>query len=84
MTGCGFGYSVILVRVGEPGTAFCESGESAGKLRTEPGQIVFTEPVDSDHHYKGGMLRRGGLGGCKFAANSERGEQKKGSRHMPI
>ena len=81
--GC-FSYSMILMSVGEPSATLGEAGQPSGKLRAESGQVVTPKPVDSDHHYEGGVLRSGSLGGCEFAAKSERGKQKKGSRHTPI
>ena len=85
MSGCGFGYPVILVRVGEPSPVLGKPGESAAQLRAESGQVIAPKPVDRDHDYQAWALRCGGaLSGRNFAAKSERGEKKKGFGHKGI
>ncbi len=79
----GLGDSVILMRVTEPGSAVNQSGKSARKLRSEPGEVVLSKAVDRDHHDQGGFSggslgMRGRYGDC----NCAQGVQE--FRHAPI
>jgi hypothetical protein len=75
---------MVLMGIREPGSAAGEPSQAAGKLRSEPGEVVSSKPVDGDHHDECGPLLGSGLGDGGLPAKCERGERKKATRHAPI
>ena len=67
VSGCRFGDRVIVVGVGEPGTATRQPRETIAELRPEAVQVVASELVygnENDERRRGGraaIARRGGL-----------------------
>ena len=84
MTRCSLSYAVVLMRVSEPCTPFCQPGEAARKLRSILREIVPTKPIDGDQDHEGRMLRGRGLRGRGGAAKYERGNRNQGFWHAPI